>query len=120
VTLKFSVTDSVRSGVKYPVRGNLFWALYRSHDVGSFGPGSHKPILSGEIHDVDLNGPGATAEVNLPDVSALKLKPLAYIDVKNTHSGTADPGDPVTLPHRAVEITPGAHVDVPVVFDFIR
>jgi hypothetical protein len=102
------------------VRGDVYWALYRSGDVGLFGPGNHKPVYSGHLRNVDLNDPESSRNVTLRDVAPHKYKPLAYVDVKESHSGTADPGDPVTLPHGAVVVGAGEHAHAPVVFDFVR
>lgn len=120
VTLTFSVAPSVRERVKRPVRGDLHWALFRSDDVGMFGPGKHQPVYAGDLHNVDLSDPGTSAHVTVKDVEARKYKSLAYIDVKDSNSGTADPGDPVTLPHWAVLVRAGAHTRAPVMFDFVR
>lgn len=121
LTLRFMVADSVRDDAKRPIRGDLYWGLYRSSDVGALGPRSHKPVLSGEVPAVDLNGPGTSTDVNLPDVTARKYKAMAYIDVQDTHAGTPVPGDPVTLPpHRPIEVSPGSHVEAPVIFNFVR
>lgn len=119
MTLRFSVSDSVRQNTKHPLKGTIHWALYNAGDVGLLGPGDHHSIYGGEVPDADLTS-DTPIEVTVPNIDARSYQSLSYLDVTLSNTGDAKPGDPVTFPGDAFSIAANAHTQVAVVFDFLR
>ncbi len=109
--LRFSASSTVRTSPAQhgPLRGPVWFDVYRAEDVTIVGPNAGaRPVTSFHVERVDLTDASQQPEFELPDeLSAGTYQILGFMDT----NGNADPmnpnpdaGDPVTLPIGAYNV----------------
>ena len=107
VRLRFAASSTVRSSpsLHSPLRGPVWFDVYRAQDVTITGPNAGaQAVTSFHFDDVDLTNPAVSPEFDLPgELGAGAHQILGFMDVNHNadaDGGNASPdtGDPVTLP----------------------
>ncbi len=105
VRARFAASSTVRTSPSLdgPLRGPVWFDVYRAEDVTILGPRPGvEAVMSFHFDDVDLTNPMVSPEFDLPmDLSAGSYQILGFMDI-DANADRANPGpdvgDPVTLP----------------------
>ena len=117
-SLKFSLKQDLRTSVPGDLKGTLHWAVYTGGDVGPLGPGSNKPLKSGEVLDADFAPEDAAQLIHLPDMAAGRYQILGYLD--DDASGNSNSGDVGTFPKDPFGVPAERPLQVNILLDYVR
>ncbi len=124
VELRFSLDDSIRGDLDRPAHGIVRGNLYRTEDVGAFGPSdSAVPLASIDPTAVDLTDKQVSeAYWRSKTLPAGKVTFLGYVDLDRSGGDDPDDGEPVTLPatNRFELRQDTALLQVTISFDYVK